>query len=100
MMDGAVHDTTTGSGGDGMSGAGDEVARYYATTRALGETWVNHMAAAGIGPHALAIAAGHAALVAVSALHAADAEAGRALLDELASGILKFSESMPQETAA
>ena len=77
----------------------EAVLRYYATARALAENWIQLLSITGVGPHAASIAASHVISMALASLANDDADAARNLVDELAAGLLKFSETLNEAAA-
>ena len=73
---------------------------YYTKSRILAETWAQMLYTAGVGPHAMAIAASHVVSIALSRLAEHDQPAAQELIDELAAGLLKFAQSLADEQAA
>lgn len=75
------------------------IGRYYQTARAMAENHVQMLALFGVGPHAAAISASHVISIALSGMAEDDPDAARALVDELAAGLLKFSETLGRAEA-
>ena len=72
---------------------------YYTHARLLADNWLHLLSIVGVGPHAAAIAASHVISEAIVHLNRTDPEAARDLIDELAAGLLKYSETLGKQNA-
>lgn len=77
----------------------EALGEYYAGAKMLADNWLQLLSLVGVGPHAASIAASHVISVSIAHLNRANPDAARDLVDELASGLLKYSETLGKPNA-